>query len=165
MLVVLAFVCGFLVVLVVLVVFSRAPWGTPYHQILMVVVVLVVFVCFVGFWWFCLFVVGCSGARTTIFLLFPSGPRGSLGYPLSFPLTSIRFPQLLVLVVFGCGFWCFWWFWWFLVVLPWGTPYRQILLVARGCDGFVFVVCGFWWFCLLLGGPPWAPPPLLMIFL
>jgi hypothetical protein len=93
-LVVLAFVCGFLVVLVVLVVFSRAPWGTPYHQILMVVVVLVVFVGFGGFCWFCLFVVGRSGARTNIFLLFPSSPPRFAGLP---PVVSVDLQKGMVL--------------------------------------------------------------------
>jgi hypothetical protein len=148
-LVVLAFVCGFLVVLVVLVVFSRAPLGhAPPSDVDGCGILLVVFG---SFWWFLVVVLVC----------FRQAPRGSLGYPLSFPLTSIRFPQLLVLVVFGCGFWCFWWFWWFWVVLPWVTPYRQIVLVARGCDGFVFVVCGFLVVLLAFGGAPLGPPPLL----
>ncbi len=111
------------------------PWGTPYHQILMVLVVFG----FGGFLWFLvvLLVLGMVIWSTHY-------PPRFAGLPLSFPLTFVRFSPLLGLVVFG-GFGvspevfdgC-WWFWWFWVVLSWGPLYQLILLVARGSDGFVF---------------------------
>ena len=155
MLVVLAFVCGFLVVLVVLVVFSRAPWGTPYHQILMVVVVLVV--CGRVFW----------GTHYHFPFVSVRPPRGSLGYPLSFPSTSMRFPPLWVLVVFGGfgvslevsgvfgGFGGFGW------CSPGAPPTDRFcwLLVVVMVLFFLFVVFGgfgcFWW-----GSPEPLPPSL-----
>jgi hypothetical protein len=101
-LVVLAFVCGLLVVLVVLVVFSRAPLGHALPSDLDGCGGLVVFG---SFWWFLVVSLVCGRVFWGTHYHFPfvsvRPPRGSLGYPLSFPLTSIRFPPLLVLVVFG----------------------------------------------------------------
>ena len=70
-----------------------------------------------------------------------------MGCPLPFPMISIRFEGLLlvlVVLVFVCG--C-WWFWWFLVGPPsWCSPYHQILMVV---DGFAGFGC-FLWFLLVL---------------
>ena len=142
----------------VLVVFSRAPLGHALPSD---------FDGCGGFGCFCEFLVvfggfaclwsGVLGHALPFSFCFRQAPRGSLGYPLSFPLTSIRFPPLLVLVVFGCGFWFFWWFGWFWVV----TPYRQIVLVARGCDGFVLLFVVFGGFACFWGGPPGPLPPSL----
>ena len=89
-------------------------------------------------------------------------PTVSRGYPLPFPLISIRFlwflVVLVVLVVFGC-FSSFSLFYMFLVRLPWGIPYHVFLVsikhptVPRGYPlPFPLISNRFCWFLVVCGG-------------